>query len=314
MQKGKTPVTLYLLLVLVMASWGLNVTATKILVAHFPPITMTAFRIFTAAIVVFIFLIAIGKFRLPTRRELGYIVAGSLFNIFIHHYFLASGLTMTSGTNGGLILGIGPVLTAILAVIFLREAISAGQLIGLVAGLLGVSIVVLTGGQGLSGISLGDIYVFIAILSQCFSFIIIKRIAGTLDTRLMTAYMLLIGSVLLFFTSLIKEPDGLAQMSGHSVSMWALFLVSAVCATAFGNLIYNFAVGQIGPSKTAIFMNLNPFFSLIGAALFLNEQISWMQILGFILIIIGVVLGSGALTELLRTRNKVRDPEKILGE
>ncbi|MBC1779133.1 DMT family transporter [Listeria booriae] len=314
MQKGKTPVTLYLLLVLVMASWGLNVTATKILVAHFPPITMTAFRIFTAAIVVFIFLIAIGNFRLPTRRELGYIVAGSLFNIFIHHYFLASGLTMTSGTNGGLILGIGPVLTAILAVIFLREAISAGQLIGLVAGLLGVSIVVLTGGQGLSGISLGDIYVFIAILSQCFSFIIIKRIAGTLDTRLMTAYMLLIGSVLLFFTSLIKEPDGLAQMGGHSVSMWALFLVSAVCATAFGNLIYNFAVGQIGPSKTAIFMNLNPFFSLIGAAIFLNEQISWMQILGFILIIIGVVLGSGALTELLRTRNKVRDPEKILDE
>lgn len=70
MQKGKTPVTLYLLLVLVMASWGLNVTATKILVAHFPPITMTAFRIFTAAIVVFIFLIAIGKFRLPTRRNL----------------------------------------------------------------------------------------------------------------------------------------------------------------------------------------------------------------------------------------------------
>ncbi|MBC1513198.1 DMT family transporter [Listeria booriae] len=314
MQKGKTPVTLYLLLVLVMASWGLNVTATKILVAHFPPITMTAFRIFTAAIVVFIFLIAIGKFRLLTRRELGYIVAGSLFNIFIHHYFLASGLTMTSGTNGGLILGIGPVLTAILAVIFLREAISAGQLIGLVAGLLGVSIVVLTGGQGLSGISLGDIYVFIAILSQCFSFIIIKRIAGTLDTRLMTAYMLLIGSVLLFFTSLIKEPGGLAQMGGHSVSMWALFLVSAVCATAFGNLIYNVAVGQIGPSKTAIFMNLNPFFSLIGAALFLNEQISWMQILGFILIIIGVVLGSGALTELLRTRNKVRDPEKILDE
>ncbi|AQY52250.1 putative drug/metabolite transporter (DMT) superfamily protein [Listeria weihenstephanensis FSL R9-0317] len=314
MQKGKTQTSLYLLLVLVMASWGLNVTATKVLVAHFPPITMTSFRIFTAAIAVFIFLIAIRKFRFPTRRELGYIVAGSLFNIVIHHYFLASGLTMTTGTNGGLILGIGPILTAILAVIFLHEAISRAQLIGLVSGLLGVSLIVLTGGQGLSGISLGDIYVFIAILSQCFSFIIIKRIAGSLDPRLMTAYMLLIGSVLLFFTSLIQEPDGLAQMSGQTTSMWLLFLASALFATAFGNLIYNFAVGQIGPSKTAIFMNLNPFFSLIGAALFLNEQISMMQILGFILIIIGVMLGSGALPELLRARKKVRDPEKIMDE
>lgn len=314
MQNEKTKTSLYLLLVLVMASWGLNVTATKVLVAHFPPITMTSFRIFTAAVAVFIFLIAIGKFRLPTRRELGYIFAGSLFNIVLHHYFLASGLTMTTGTNGGLILGIGPILTAILAVIFLREAISIPQLIGLVSGLLGVSLIVLTGGQGLSGASLGDIYVFIAILSQCFSFIIIKRISGSLDPRLMTAYMLLIGSILLFFTSLIEEPNGLAQMSGHSPSLWLLFLASAILATAFGNLIYNFAVGQIGPSKTAIFMNLNPFFSLIGAALFLNEQISFMQILGFLLIIIGVVLGSGALSELIRARKRIRNPEKIMDE
>ncbi|EUJ48938.1 DMT family transporter [Paenilisteria rocourtiae] len=308
MQNGKKQTNLYLLLVLVMASWGLNVTATKILVSHFPPITMTSFRIFTAAIAVFLFLLFIGKFRLPTRREFLYIFAGSLFNIFLHHYFLASGLTMTTGTNGGLILGIGPILTAILAVIFLREAISIPQLIGLVSGLFGVSLIVLTGGQGLSGASLGDIYVFIAILSQCFSFIIIKRISGSLDPRLMTAYMLLIGSILLFFTSLIEEPSGLAQMSDHSPSMWLLFLTSALLATAFGNLIYNFAVGQIGPSKTAIFMNLNPFFSLIGAALFLNEQIRFMQILGFILIIIGVVLGSGALPELIRARKRIRNP------
>ncbi|MBA3925632.1 DMT family transporter [Listeria rustica] len=314
MQNEKTQTSLYLLLVLVMASWGLNVTATKVLVAHFPPITMTSFRIFTAAVAVFIFLIAIGKFRLPTRRELGYIFAGSLFNIALHHYFLASGLTMTTGTNGGLILGIGPVLTAILAVIFLRETISIPQLIGLVSGLLGVSLIVLTGGQGLSGASLGDIYVFIAILSQCFSFIIIKRISGSLDPRLMTAYMLLIGSILLFCTSLIEEPNGLAQMTGHSPSLWLLFLASALLATAFGNLIYNFAVGQIGPSKTAIFMNLNPFFSLIGAALFLNEQISLMQILGFLLIIIGVMLGSGALPELLRARKRIRNPKKIMDE
>ncbi|MBC1474373.1 DMT family transporter [Listeria grandensis] len=314
MQKGKTPASLYLLLVLVMASWGLNVTATKVLVAHFPPITMTSFRIFTAAVAVFIFLIAIGKFRFPTKRELGFIAAGSLFNIVLHHYFLASGLTMTTGTNGGLILGIGPILTAVLAAIFLREIISGVQLIGLISGLLGVSLIVLTGGQGLSGASLGDIYVFIAILSQCFSFIIIKRVARTLDTRLMTAYMLLIGSVFLFGTSLVEEPNGLAQMGGHSGMMWLLFLASAIFATAFGNLIYNYAVGQIGPSKTAIFMNLNPFFSLIGASLFLNEQISWMQVLGFLLIIIGVILGSGALPELIRARKRIRTPRKVMDE
>ncbi|HAC3595051.1 TPA_asm: EamA/RhaT family transporter, partial [Listeria monocytogenes] len=50
MQKEKAPIGLYFLLIAVMASWGFNVTMTKVLVSYFPTVTMTSFRIFTAAI------------------------------------------------------------------------------------------------------------------------------------------------------------------------------------------------------------------------------------------------------------------------
>jgi drug/metabolite transporter (DMT)-like permease len=47
---------IYILLVFVMVTWGLNVIATKVIVTHFMPITITALRVFTAAPVFLLFL------------------------------------------------------------------------------------------------------------------------------------------------------------------------------------------------------------------------------------------------------------------
>lgn len=199
--------------------------------------------------------------------------------------------------------------------IFLRERIGAWRAVGFLAGIFGVSLVVLSNGTGISGISLGDIAIFIAMASQAFSFIIIKKLAGSMDTGLMTGYMLFLGSVMLFALSRFMEPNGMSELVAvHSWKLWLLFVVSAVVATAFGNFVYNFAVGKIGPSRSAIFMNFNPLFSLIGALLFLGESIKVPQLIGFIFIIIGVLLGSGALMDLIyeRKKIKVRDPEKLL--
>ncbi|WP_419180519.1 EamA family transporter [Bacillus salipaludis] len=46
-------------------------------------------------------------------------------------------------------------------------------------------------------------------------------------------------------------------------------------------------------TESAIFINLNPFFALVGAVLFLGEKISSPQIVGFLFILLGVLLGQG---------------------
>ena len=58
--------------------------------------------------------------------------------------------------------------------------------------------------------------------------------------------------------------------------------------------MYNYAVGQAGPTKAAIFMNFNPLFAMILSAIFLGEILNYRHFLGFILIVAGVMLGSGA--------------------
>ncbi|WP_420491823.1 DMT family transporter [Neobacillus niacini] len=300
---------IYILLVLVMMSWGLNVIALKIIVDVFPPITITSLRVFTAAVCVFIILFFIKQVRIPTKKEFFYILIATFFNVVCHHYFLSIGLSKTSASNGGLILGLAPLLTTIIAFFFLGNRISLLQFSGIISGLLGVSFIVVIGNGGISDISIGDIYVFLSILTQSFSFVMIKKISKTLDPRLMTGYMLLIGSFILFIIGLFKEPQGLSTLTNGSLSVWLIFLGSAIIGTAFGHTIYNDSIGKVGVSEAAIFINLNPFFALISAVLFLGEVIILTQIIGFVFILFGVLLGSGAVDEYIRkTKQKKKVP------
>jgi len=290
---------IYLILTGIMFLWGMNVTALKVIVGNFPPITITSLRVFTAGITVFIILFFLKKVRLPSRKEWIYIIGGGILNVTGHHLFLGLGLKETSAVNGGLILGLGPLLTALMAILFLGKKLTHVRSIGFIFGGIGVSLTVLAGGTGLSGMSLGDFYVFLSILSQAISFIIISKAARTLDPRLLTGYMLVFGSILLFFIGLWKEPGGLSHIGNGTIGLWSVFFASAIFATAVGHMLYNYAIGITGPAEASIFLNLNTFLSIIFAAIFLGEHITSAHLLGLVFIVSGVIFGSGALEELM---------------
>lgn len=300
----KQNIKIYTILVAVMAAWGLNVIATKIIVNAFMPVTITSLRILTAGATVFLVLSFMKKVRMPSKTEFIYIAVASLFNVVCHHYFLSVGLTKTTASNAGLILGLGPLLSAILAAVFLGSRFHFIKIIGVLSGLAGVSFIVLDSSQGVGAVSLGDLFIFLSIFTQAGSFIIIKKASKTMDPRLMTGYMLVFGSLILFFISLIQEPGGLKGLGQANPSVWAIFLASAVFATAFGHMAYNFAIGKVGVAESAIFINLSPLFSLIGASMLLNEQITLAHLIGFLFIIAGVLFGSGAFEEWMNFRKK----------
>lgn len=103
----------------------------------------------------------------------------------------------------------------------------------------------------------------------------------------------------------IMEPGGLKGITEAPAYVWAAFAASAVLATAIGHMVYNTAIRNIGPAEASIFLNLNTFFSLAGSAFILGEVITINHMLGLVLIVGGVISGSGALEELVfRKRRK----------
>ncbi|MTD30817.1 DMT family transporter [Planomicrobium sp. YIM 101495] len=295
---------IYLLLTSIMVVWGFNLAVVKYLVGHVEPVTLTAFRILLAAVTVFIILFMFKLHQTPGRKDWLYIFLGALLNVVSHHYFLSSGLTMTTGTNAGLILGTGPMLTAVFVSLIMRNFPSRLQWLGVVVGMAGVFSTVLIGGDGASEMNLGDVFVFISILAQVLSYIVIANAVKNLDPRVMTAYMMLIGSIVLFIISLVQEPGGMQAFMAVPPAFWLAFFFSGIFGTAIGHMLYNYSIGQAGPTKAAIFMNLNTLFSLVAAALVLGEKITLGHLFGLVLIVIGVLFGSGAVEDLLAKRRK----------
>ncbi|MCJ1907588.1 DMT family transporter [Planococcus ruber] len=301
---------IYLLLIAIMFVWGVNLPAVKYLTAQMGPVTMTSLRIFLAALMVFGVLFSFGLVRKLTIKEWRYVGIGSLLNVVIHHYFISVGLSLTSGTNAGLILGASPILTAIFSLSLLRLRPSKLQWIGLMLGFIGVSAMVLSGNSETSRISLGDIYVVLAVLGQVLSFLVISRASKTLDPRLQTGYMFLMGSVGLFLISLIQEPGEWRMFAEMNAAFWLLMIASGVIATALGHMLYNYSLGQVGPPKAAVFINLNTLFALLGSAVFLGETITGLHVVGFIVIMFGVLFGSGAAEELWRMKARKANRKK----
>ncbi|HHY21696.1 MAG TPA: DMT family transporter [Bacilli bacterium] len=303
---NRSKLLIYFSLVLVMFFWGMNVIALKVLVTSFPPIMLTAFRVFIAGVLVTVVVLFKNEIRRLTRREWGYLLLSSLFGIIGHHIFLTYGLVNTTASNSSIILALLPLTTALLARVLLGEQLSRSRFLGIILGFIGVMFIVLQGELQLGKQALGDFYIFLCMLFQGLSFITIKNLSNTLNSRQLTAMMLIIGSIAMFFISLFVEASPLqAMMSGTSFA-WLLLIGSAVLATAVGQMIYNRSIHQLGASEAAVFINLAPFFGLIGSVVFLGEEISWKQMAGFIFIVIGVILGAGVLDKRIRRRKKLK--------
>jgi drug/metabolite transporter (DMT)-like permease len=287
----------YVLLLFVMVIWGLNVVAIKIVVEAFSPVMITSMRIFTAFLVVLPVLYLRKDFRKLTKNEVFLVFIAAVTGILGHHFFLSVGLTKTTASNAGLILGLVPLSTSILAMLMLGDRMTLFKILGIICGITGVSFVVLAGENEVGIVSVGDLYIFLAVITQAVSFIFIKKATKTVQSRLVTGYMQFMGAFLLFIISLRLEPAGFSTLKDGTAAAWGVFLASAVLATGLGHLVYNKAIHHLGAGETAIFINLSPFFALLGSAFFLGENIVTAQIFGFLFIVLGVLLGTGALDQ-----------------
>lgn len=298
---------LYIILLVVMFMWGLNVSALKMLVISFDPIVITGFRILVAGVAVLIGCYGLGIFRLPYKNEWKIILSISVFNVVLHHIFIAVGLENTSAVNGSLIIGMAPLITMVISGILLKQFVSRWRVFGFILGFVGVAITTLVGEDGFAAVSIGDLLVFLGIVVQGLSFVFISKLKPSFDPRLLTGYMMMVGSVCIILYSFILKKDFTELASLVDWKMASIFIFSAIFATAFGHMTYNYAIKKVGPAESAIFLNLNTLFALIGAAIFLGEVIHLFHVIGFIFIIVGIVFGTGASESMYR---RYRDRRK----
>ncbi len=289
--------TVYAKLVLTTLLWGIAWPVGRSLALGLPPISIAVIR-YSIVVPVFFLLLQIREHsvKIPPAWAKEFLAMGILNTSFYQAFFLF-GVRYAAASDDSLVIGVGPVLIAILAALILGEPLTRLKVLGLVSGLSGVGIIsllspnaaVLNRGLGVSLVFGGAVvYALYTVLLRRFINKDFSRTpAGAKPSSLaIISWVSLFGWLFLIPFSLIETPWKYAW----DVNSWLGILYLALFSTIIGYLFYVDGVSQIGASRAAIFGNLVPVFGVLSSFALLKESISIWHGASFLLIFLGVVL------------------------
>ena len=277
----------YLPLIFVLL-WSSAFVTTKPIVDNSDPFAALAFRFFIVAIGFFIYCVYKNlSLKLNSRDFVQSFSSGVLFHgVYLGGVFFSISKGIPTGITA-LIVTMQPILTNALAGPFLKEHVGWKQWIGVVLGFVGSALVL---GVDIGGTlpTIGIIASFISLMSITSATLFQKKFSGNTPLPVSNTCQAAGGCffhliVIMFFVDpFIEFNQSFLIAMGHQI-----FLVSFGAFT-----ILMFLIKNNSASKTVTVFFLIPATSAIIAWIFLNEQLSSIDIFGFIVASLGVFIAT----------------------
>lgn len=280
----------YLLMLMACVFWAGAFIAGKSSSETFGPFTLTFYRFFISAVVLYPFL----QWKFPKDLKLSpvrvkEVVLLGLVGMVGYHVPFFVALHYTSASNASMIAATNPIMTALLLSIIYKERLSLTKFAFLLLALLGVLLTITNWHlEKLFELdhNIGELLMVAAVFCWASYSILVRKFIVNFRPIVMSFYA--------FFTcSLMVLPFALAEgMIKTSMvaplSAWGSVFYMAIFASVLGYWIQQESIKKIGPAKTNIFINLVPVFSLILAMLILGEVIPMTKWISGAMIIFAV--------------------------
>ncbi|ADO82139.1 DMT family transporter [Ilyobacter polytropus] len=265
--------------------------AGKFSIMEFPVFSLTFFRFLIASVILFLIMHFRGENLKISKSEIPHVIVLSLLGMVGYHLFFFTALKYTSSVNTSLIAASNPIMTTVLASIFLKERVSLKAAFGIVISFIGVAVIVTNGSYEVlknMNFNIGDLYMLIAVLSFSCYFILLKNVLSRIPPMKLTAYVFLFCVLILLPAVIIENPA--SYMGSVTIKGWGSLLYMATFASVIAYMLQQVSVKRIGPSKTSLYINLIPLFSMVMAYFILGEKITIQKILAAAMIISGVII------------------------
>src|SRR5256884_4235471 len=288
--------TVYSELVLTMFLWGLAWPVGRLLATDLPPVSIAALRYAIVVPVLFGILKIKGQPIRLERKWIANLVIMGLFSTTLYQVFFLYGVRYAAASDDSLVIGIGPVLIAIMASFVLNERLTKTKGLGFISGLAGIGVIsLLSPNNDVLNRPLGISLVFGGAIAYAIYTVTLRRFvaANRADNSVsapsslaILAWISLFGWLFLIPLSLLEAP----WTYSWSPPSWLGILYLALLSTVVGYFFYVVGVSKIGAGRAAIFGNLVPVFGVITSVLLLKENLSPWHGVSFALILTGVVL------------------------
>ncbi|MCC5964197.1 MAG: DMT family transporter [Rhodobacteraceae bacterium] len=265
--------------------WSSAFTSARIIVADAPPLYSLSLRFLISGLIGVAIARALGQsWTLTAGQWRAVVVFGIAQNaLYLGLNFVA--MQTIEASLAAIIASTMPLMVGLASWLILRERLRPLGVAGLVAGFVGVGLIMgarLGDGVDMLGVAL----CVLGVMSLTIATMAVRGASGAGGNLLMIVGMqMLVGSAVLIVPAMVFEVPEVT---------WTWRLVGAFSYTVLvpglaATWVWFALVGRIGAVRAASFHFLNPFFGVAVAALLLGEALGAMDVVGVLVIMAGIL-------------------------
>lgn len=277
-----------ILAIFIMLMWGMSYLSIKVVVGEVNPLLSAFYRFVISTVILLIFL----KVKYPKEKLLkedrGRVILGAFFGVALYFFFENYSVLFTSASNVSILLSAIPVFTLISQRIIFKEKFTSNKIIGALCSVIGI-IIIIASKDKISLFSkgtLGDLMALGAAACWVAYNMVSSKFKGNYKSITITAYQSLWGCLFLSPSLLFSH----ISVPSTKVIMNILFL--GIFCSCIAYALYIYCLEHLGATVLTTYINLQPVVSVASAYILLKEKISLFQVIGSVIIIIGVFLVS----------------------
>ena len=273
--------------------YAFNFSIAKNVMPHYiKPFGFIMFRV-TGAAILFWLVGLFGPKEKIQKEHYSRIFWAAFFGMAVNMLAFFYGLNLTTPINASVMMVTSPMVTLILAMIFLKEKLNWKRVIGLSIGFSGAVLMVLYGkGNTVTAPNpiLGNFFIFINAAAFACYLVIVKKLTQIYHPFTFIKWMYTLGIIMVLpfgFPEVLDMQFSTIPTSGY------LSIAYVVVFVTFGTYLLNiYAIKILKPTTVAVFVYLQPLLTSVIAIIAGTDGIDIIKMTAALLIFCGVYLVS----------------------
>ncbi|MBA4260906.1 MAG: EamA family transporter [Comamonadaceae bacterium] len=276
--------------------WGVNWPMMKLSLQQLSPLYFRASTMLLGAAWLFVYVAAKGERMKPVGREWLVIAALGLPNVLGWHTLSIFGVQELASGRAAILGFTMPIFTVLIGAAFFGERITPRVRLAVLCVSVAIGLLLWHELQRLTGRPTGVAWMLGAAISWALGTLMFRRAHLTLSPLVVTVWMLLLGSFVLWALALSLEP--LPQPTRFTPMMWISLAYGVLINYGFAQLIWFGMARDLPPATSAMSVMAIPLVGTLSATFITGEVPHWQDWLamGFVMVAIAsVLLPPGAL-------------------
>jgi RarD protein len=269
--------------------WGASFVATKSLLDSLSPLWIIYIRLILGIVAALsIALYRKRSFSLKRKDLKGIFILAIISTT--HLWIQVTGMQYTSASNTGWIIGIVPVIMAIMGFLIYKERMTLMQFIGAFLAFSGLIVLISKGDLG--SINFISNYGDLLVLGSAFTWSIYSFYGRkvTLDYPPSLTILYLFITMFVLLTPITISSDLLKSVNSLSAIDWSALIFLGIFCSGIAYVLWAESMKELPANRVGAFLYLEPFVTVFTAWILLNEEITLLMLGSGIVIIVGVIM------------------------